>query len=306
MQCCVLPWINLFNTYVGRYSQAEHDRAFRAFAGVCPEVAEFVFLKYKHNTELPNRFAVLLVLYFLKTMPSEDNASRLFGLCRKTYCDKLWHGITHLNLVMKEIDIEERLQGPVCSTGIFCNVRLIVDGTDCPINTPGTKEERLKHKSGRKKDNLASVYNLKYTIGVHIRTGRICCIFGPDPGAVHDLTAVRDSELIASRSDPTELILADKGYVGEPIFVRPYKANRGHNVTPQEEAFNTVLASVRQIIECTIQRLKIFGVLGRRGKFTCREDKHAAVFNVCAQITNIALERNPVWLIVNQYLLADV
>lgn len=102
------------------------------------------------------------------------------------------------------------------------------------------------------------------------------------------------------------MILADKGYVGEPIFVRPYKANRGHNVTPQEEAFNTVLASVRQIIECTIQRLKIFGVLGRRGKFTCHEDKHAAVFNVCAQITNISLERNPVWLIVNQYLLADV
>jgi len=103
MQCCVLPWINLFNTYVGRYSQAEHDRAFQAFAGVCPEVAEFVFLKYKHNTELPNRFAVLLVLHFLKTMPSEDNASRLFGLCRKTYCDKLWRGITHLNLVMKEV-----------------------------------------------------------------------------------------------------------------------------------------------------------------------------------------------------------
>lgn len=102
------------------------------------------------------------------------------------------------------------------------------------------------------------------------------------------------------------MILADKGYIGEPIFVRPYKANRGHNLTAEEEAFNTVLSSARQIVECSIQRLKIFGVLGRSGKFTCSHEKHAQVFSVCAQITNVSLARNPVWLNINQYLLAEV
>jgi len=298
----------LFDQFAGRYSRSENDWAFRAFTGVCPEVAEFVFIKYKHYSELPTRFVLLIVLHFMKTMPSEDNASHVFSICRNTYRDKLWRAITHLNLVMSEINIEERLEDLACSKGIFQNVQIIVDGTDCPIFTPGSKPERLKHKSGRKKDNLASAYNLKYTIGVHIRTGRILCVFGPTPGAVHDITAIRDTELIAYviNKDPTELILADKGYLGEPIFVHPYKSNRGHNLTPEEEAFNTVLASVRQIVECSIQQLKIFGVLGRSGKFTCCHEKHAQVFNVCAQITNILLERNPVWLAVNQYLLAEV
>jgi len=306
--CIVSPWINLFSLYVGKYSPSENDRVFRAFTGVCPEVAEFVFLKYKHFSELPNRFVLLIVLHFLKTMPNEDIASCMFGICRNTYRDKLWRAVTHLNLVMSEINIEERLEGPVCSTGMFKNVRIIVDGTDCPIFTPGSKAERLAHKSGRKKDNLSSAYNLKYTIGVHIRTGRILCTFGPTPGAVHDITAVRDAKLIAYivNEDATEMILADKGYIGEPIFIRPHKANRGHNLTAEEEVFNTVLASARQMVECSIQRLKIFGVLGRSGKFTRNHDKHTQVFNICAQITNISLERNPVWLAVNQYLLAEV
>jgi len=96
-------------------------------------------------------FVLLIVLHFLKTMPNEDIASCMFGICRNTYRDKLWRAVTHLNLVMSEINIEERLEGPVCSTGMFKNVRIIVDGTDCPIFTPGSKAERLAHKSGRKK-----------------------------------------------------------------------------------------------------------------------------------------------------------
>jgi len=38
-------------------------------------------------------------------------------------------------------------------------------------------------------------------------------------------------------------------------------------LAPQLAAFNEVLASVRQIIECMLHQLKIFGVLGRNGRF---------------------------------------
>jgi len=63
-----------------------------------------------------------------------------------------------------------------------------------------------------------------------------------------------------------EIILADKGYEGCPIILTPFK---GSFISDEEEAFNNVLSSVRIIIECTLHlyRLKIFGVLGSRGRF---------------------------------------
>jgi len=180
---------------------------------------------------------------------------------------------------------------------------MIVDGTDCPIDTPfASKEERLRFYCGRNKDNTNSRYNLKYTIGVQVATGRIVAVLGPEPGSVHDITALRNSELIAIilSWDPYEVVLADKGYIGEPIFLTPYKATGG--LSTQLTAFNEVLSSVRQIVECTIHRVKIFGVLGRCGRFRCSREQHKPVFNVCAQITNISLERSPVWMSENWYL----
>jgi hypothetical protein len=61
---------------------------------------------------------------------------------------------------------------------------LIIVGTEYPIDCPFA---RLLYYSGRNKDNAYSKYNLKYTIGVQISTGRICLINGPDPSSVHDI-----------------------------------------------------------------------------------------------------------------------
>lgn len=180
---------------------------------------------------------------------------------------------------------------------------MIIDGTDCPITTPSSsKQERLRFFSGCNKDNTNSRYNLKYTVGVQVATGKIVAVLGPDPGSIHDITAVRRSEIIGiiHSWNPFEVILADKGYEGEQIFLTPFKARTG--LTPQQEAFNQVLSSVRQMVECTIHRLKIFGVLGQKGRFRCSRERHRSVFNVCAQITNISLTRSPVWLSVNWYL----
>jgi len=299
----ITPWRELFQFYFGvPYSPVENDRQFRSFTGVAPQVAEKIYQKYSHPVHLNNRSKLFVVLHFLKDMPTEDVGRAAFKLkSRNTYRKWLWSTLGYLDWVMDEIRLEDRFKGPVATSGPFQNITLIVDGTDCPIDRPClSKDERTKYHSGRSKDNQYSRYNLKYTIGVQVATGRICTVIGPDPGSMHDITSVRKSELGTILSwEPFEMILGDKGYQGLGNCLSPFK---GKFLLPSEEAFNEVVASVRQLVECVLHRIKIFGALGSRGRFHCDRDKHRMVFNVCCQITNISMKREPVWVQQNWYL----
>jgi hypothetical protein len=161
----------------------------------------------------------------------------------------------------------------VLVSSIFEGISLIIDGTECPIDCLfASKEERLLYYSGHNKDNAYSKYNLKYTIGVQISTGRICLINGPDPSSVHDIIAWHGCKgvILIHCHDLFEIIFADKGYQGLDGCLMPFKGKynlilsnlKGSYLTPSEEVFNEVLASVCQIIECTLQRVKIFGAFG--------------------------------------------
>jgi len=97
---------------------------------------------------------------------------------------------------MNEIYLDKRFEGDIPLKGIFEGISLIVDGSDCPIDRPALKYQRLNFFSGRSKENQYGKYNMKYTIGVQISTGEICFVHGPDQGRMHDWTSFL-SELIA-------------------------------------------------------------------------------------------------------------
>lgn len=220
-------WIKLYEIFNGmKCSRGEDDRKFKAFAGCAPEVAEYIYLKYRDDHYLKHRDYLLLLLHFLKTNPTEDAGAAMFKLAsRNTYRKRLWELMYYLDLKMDEIDIESRFDGIVPDTGVFKNVALVVDGTDCPVYRPSTKEDRLKYSSGRPKENTYSKYNVKYTVAVQVSTGKICAILGPEPGSVADITAIRNGEIIAyiTSWDPYEIVLADKGYQGLDSCLSPVK-----------------------------------------------------------------------------------
>lgn len=83
-------------------------------------------------------------------------------------------------------------------------------------------------------------------MGVQIGTGRIVFVDGPDPGSKNDARTLRESEIMAEiiQWDPFEIVLADKGYVGIPYVLTPFKKTANSQLTPSEAAFNEVLASV--------------------------------------------------------------
>jgi len=302
MSVVLLPWINLFHYYKGiEYNPIDNHRKYKSWVGMDPFDAETVFTKYFHNHFLSERSHLLIVLHFLKTMPTEDEGASEFKVkTRTTYRKRLWSTLYYLDYIMNEVNLENRFSPFVPRNGVFSHITLIIDGTECPIERPCDIRERFLYSNGRPKENIYSRYNLKYTIACQICSGKICAIIGPDPGSMSDIQGLKNGELIGyiiSR-DPLEIVLADKGYQGHPQCLTPFKGE----VSPEEAAFNEVLASVRILVECVIQRLKIFGVLGRKGRFRCNNESHKSVFNVVCQLTNILMERSPVWQNRNYYL----
>lgn len=304
------PFKIIFENHIGKWSESEDCRHFRSFFGIHPEVAEVIIRRY--GSEYLNRFNLLIVLHYLKVYPTDVIGSHLFKLSRPTYRKYLWNTINYLHSVMDEINMENRFVGHIPSLGLFKNIALVVDGTDIPIERPNSKNidsstlkwTRRLYYSGREKDNMKSRYSLKYTIATQISTGEICYLDGPRPGSMNDIRALRESDFLTllRENNLKEIVLADKGYEGLPSFLTPIKKKMKQELTDEEEAINELIASVRFIVECTLGRMKIFGILySRYRKGSSNLQKHQKIVNICAQITNISLTREPLSYNQNYY-----
>jgi hypothetical protein len=207
---------------------------------------------------------------------------------------------------MNEINLNNRFDGEIANHGIFRDIALVVDGTDCPIERPNSSKEdsrvlkwlRRIYYSGREKDNLRSRYAVKYTVAVQISSGKICFLDGPRPGSMNDIRALRESNFLGQlrAQNLDEVVIGDKGYEGLPNFLTPFKKTINHELNGDEEAFNLALAQVRFIVECSIGRMKIFTVLSQRyRKPTSGQSllRHKKITNIVAQVTNLSLDREP-------------
>jgi hypothetical protein len=100
----VYPWLALFKHYKQTPCGLSEDyRRFKAWLGVSPDVAEMIYCKYFHESLLPDRDRLALVLNFLKNMPVQDERASNFRLSRPTYRKYLWETLTYLHQTMKEV-----------------------------------------------------------------------------------------------------------------------------------------------------------------------------------------------------------
>jgi len=141
---------------------------------------------------------------------------------------------------------------------------------------------RKIYYSGRDKENARSKYCLKYTVGVQVSTGQICFVDGPRPGSMSDITALRESGLLSSirLQNLDEVVLGDKGYVDKnvPNILTPVKKPPLQRLTPEQDAFNQIISSVRIIVERSLGRIKIFNILMERfRKGSCKVEDHRVI-----------------------------
>jgi len=152
---------------------------------------------------------------------------------------------------------------------------LVLDATECPIERPADNAVQRLHYSGKSKQHA-----LKYELGVHIVRGFIAWLYGSKPGSVHDIEVTRAGGLLRKLL-PGELILADKGYVGEDLLLTPIR----QPVDENEWNVNRELSSVRIIVEHTIGRIKFFRSMSEPWRHELFF--HHFVFRVICNLVNV-------------------
>jgi hypothetical protein len=161
-------------------------------------------------------------------------------------------------------------------------VNMILDVAECPIERPLDNETQRQYYSGKKKR-----HTIKYEIAVQLVTGRIVWMAGGVPGSTHDLDIARNCGLIEQLL-AGEKILADKAYVAEECFIHPFKGAE----TEEERVFNSAVSSLREIVEHSIGRIKLFHFTKQAWRHEL--SLHLIAFKVVCHALNVELEFYPV------------
>jgi len=251
---------------------------FYSHTGVSAETILFLWFLVS-RVELPFELQpnhLLWTLYFLKQYPTCELAANHWNCDVKTFRLYIWRVISILFNYLEVISLESRQ--------IQTQISLVIDATECPIQRPSADIQRIFY-SGKKKK-----HTIKYEIGVDVLHGFICWIAGAVPGSVHDITLSRTIGIVHYNHllQPEERILADKGYIGESIFLTPIKGA----LNDMEHGWNSFINSHREIVEHTFARLKNFGCLSQKWRHDI--DLHSIVFQLVCQIVNVDASFRPI------------
>ena len=136
----------------------------------------------------------------------------------------------------------------------------IIDATEQRIERSHDDATQKAHYSGKKK-----AHTRKTQVIVN-EQGRIRDVSDSVPGSVHDISLLRQSGAL-ERLPPEITAMADSGYQGiqddmpERSVALPYRASRGHPLTPEQKLHNHEISSIRVVVENTIAALKHFRIL---------------------------------------------
>ena len=157
-------------------------------------------------------------------------------------------------------------------------MRLVIDCTVCPIERPSDNMVQRLFFSGKHK-----MHCVKYEVAVR-PDGIICWINGPHQGSMADITVYRE-ERIEDDLQQGELILGDKGYVGEARIITPKKKPAGRDLSEDEQAFNALINEKRIIVENCFAMVKSFRSMST--PWRQKLERHKYVFYVVCELANM-------------------
>ncbi|CAF0802221.1 unnamed protein product [Rotaria sordida] len=134
--------------------------------------------------------------------------------------------------------------------------KLIIDSTFIAIPEHCDSRERKTYYHAKSSTNYA--LKVQITCDFHHRIVHVSECYH---GSIHDITILRDSDLLEHVNDSVQII-ADKRYIGEEDVVTPRKKPHGRELTDEHKEFNRDINSARTAIENINQRLKTYAILG--------------------------------------------
>jgi IS5 family transposase len=255
----------------------------------------------KHKYDLRDR--LLMTLFWLKAYTTYEILGFFYDLDKTNIEDNLLLILATLeNMATFEFErptadrkklhtVEEVMEA-------FPDVRLIIDAKEQCIERPKNK----KDKDGNVQDRQKPYYSGKkktHTIKNQAAIaphGRIDAVSESVPGATHDLTLLRQTDLLSKLNDD-EAAMMDKGYDGiaadysDKKLYLPFKARRNHSLTEEQKAYNRFLAKYRIVVEHTMAQLNKFQILAQR--FRHELTKHSRIFRIVASLVNRRIKLRP-------------
>ena len=260
------------------------------------------------------RTRLLMALVWLRTYPTYEVLAFLFSLnkgnAQRGTLDVLATLEAHTVFVCERSAKErQKLRSLQAVMDAFPDVRLVIDAKEQRIQRPGGEdgEGNSRQKpfySGKKK-----AHTLKTQVAV-APDGSFQSVGKSAPGSVHDLTLLRQSDLL-HRLPKTEGVMLDKGYDGATApdglqtfdpkapdkngpphpYHLPFKARRGHPLTEEQKAFNAHLSSYRIVVEHSLAQMNQFQVLAQ--VFRHDKERHSGLTRIVAGLVNRRVAQRP-------------
>jgi len=254
------------------------------------------------------RTRLLMALVFLRVYPTYEVLAFFFSLhkanAQRGVVDVLATLEAHTVFVCERPAQErQKLRSVQAVMDAFPDVRLVIDAKEQRIQRPGGEDDKGNSRqkpfySGKKK-----AHTLKTQVAV-APDGSFQSVGKSVPGSVHDLTLLRQSDLL-HRLPSAEGVMLDKGYDGiqrldpkapdkngppHPYHL-PHKARRGHPLTDEQKAFNAHLSSYRIVVEHSLAQMNQFQALAQ--VFRHDHDRHSGLTRIVAGLVNRRVSQRP-------------
>jgi hypothetical protein len=246
------------------------------------------------------RDRLLMTLLWLRIYPTFEVLGFLFDLHKANARDNVVEVLAVLETLadfsFERPSAERRRRGSLQAVmDAFPELVLVIDAKEQRIRrpkSPKTDDRQRPYYSGKKK-----CHTLKSQMGVE-PDGQVGAVSASVPGgAVHDLTLLRQTGLVGELATEGEAGMMDKGYVGirkdypEHQLYLPFKATRGHPLTPDEKAYNGLLAKYRVVAEHTLAQRNQFQVLAQ--VFRHARESHGQIVRVVGMLVNRRVQVRP-------------
>jgi IS5 family transposase len=248
----------------------------------------------KHKYDLRDR--LLMTLFWLKAYTTYELLGFFYDLNKTNIEDNLNHildtlaNMTSFNFERPKAD-RKKLSSVAEIMDAFPDVRLIIDAKEQRVERPKNKKDKDGNVQDRQKPYYSGkkkAHTLKNQAAIS-PTGLVEYASESVPGSTHDLTLLRQTDLLSELADD-EAAMMDKGYDGiatdhpDKKLYLPFKARRNHPLTVEQKAYNRFLAKYRIVVEHTMAQLNKFQILAQR--FRHKLSKHSVIFRIVCGLVN--------------------
>jgi hypothetical protein len=204
---------------------------------------------------------LIYILFYFKCYPTFDLAGLLFGLNR-SQANRWMHRLQPVleEALGREMALPERKLSSIEEfVERFPGVkRVMVDGTERPIQRAKDREQQRENYSGKKKRHTRT------HLAVVTRDRRVAVISKAYPGKTNDKGMWNREQWARCIPEDVE-IQADSGFQGvakEHGNARiPHKKPRGGELSPEQKEENRALASERVVCEHAFAGVKRYGII---------------------------------------------